>query len=44
MDESNHSSETQSDTSSEEIVVEATVKPMLEILKLEKFDSFIIDS
>lgn len=39
------SSETQSDTSSEASPhVEATVKPMLDILKVAKFESYVIDS
>ena len=42
------SSETQSDTSSEvsplSPLVEATVKPMLDILKVAKFESYVIDS
>lgn len=39
------SSETQSDTSSEDSPrVEATVRPMLDILKVAKFESFVIDS
>jgi hypothetical protein len=43
--EDNDSSETQSDTSSDlSLEVSATVKPMLDILKLDKFDSFVIDS
>lgn len=45
--EANACSDTQSDTSSEEEKVmkeNATVKPMLEILKLDSFDSFVIDS
>jgi hypothetical protein len=43
--EDNDSSETQSDTSSDlSLEVAATVKPMLDILKLDKFDSFVIDS
>jgi hypothetical protein len=43
--EDNYSSETQSDTSSDlSLEVAATVKPMLDILKLDTFDSFVIDS
>ena len=40
-----NSSETQSDTSSEEqFGIEMTIKPMIEILKVNKYESFIINS
>ena len=45
--EINAGSETQSDTSSDQeqmLAVNATVQPLVDILKLDSFDSFVIDS